>query len=85
MRKYNKPTIEFLEINSVNNIASLSGTLASGNPYGDNATENITPVYQQGVVQRGASYFVCSDGLVHELEKEELKILLITYLLIKKN
>lgn len=38
------------------------------------ATENLIPVYQNGTVQKGVSYFLCSDGFVHQLDKEELKI-----------
>lgn len=40
------------------------------------ATEQVTPVYGTGVTQKGASYFVCSDGLVHELGNDELETLL---------
>lgn len=38
------------------------------------ATENLVPVYQTGTVHKGVSYFLCSDGFVHQLDKEELKI-----------
>lgn len=37
-------------------------------------TAGIEPVYQYGTVQKESSYFICSDGLVHELEKEELSL-----------
>ena len=44
MKKYNKPTIEILGLNLVNNIAnSVSGTFNHINQYDDNATENLTP------------------------------------------
>lgn len=37
------------------------------------ATDNLDPVYQSGTIQKGASYFLCSDGFVHKLSKEELE------------
>lgn len=40
------------------------------------ATENLVPVYQNGTVQKGVSYFLCSDGFIHELDRDELRIVM---------
>lgn len=37
------------------------------------ATDNLVPVYQSGIIQKDASYFLCSDGFVHTLSKKELE------------
>ena len=37
------------------------------------AAEDLAPVYQSGKVEKGASYFLCSDGFVHQLEKDEMR------------
>ncbi len=37
------------------------------------AAETLTPAYYSGKVERGVSYFLCSDGFVHQLDKEEMK------------
>ena len=37
------------------------------------ATDNLVPVYQSGTIQKGASYFLCSDGFIHKFSKEELE------------
>lgn len=37
------------------------------------AAEDLTPVYQSGKVEKGASYFLCSDGFVHQLAKGEME------------
>lgn len=37
------------------------------------AAEDLAPDYQSGKVKRGASYFLCSDGFVHQLDKGEME------------
>lgn len=37
------------------------------------ATNDLVPVYQSGTIQKGASYFLCSDGFIHKFSKEELE------------
>ncbi len=37
------------------------------------AAKDLTPVYQSGKVEKGASYFLCSDGFVHQLAKGEME------------
>lgn len=37
------------------------------------ASENLVPVYQSGIIQRQASYFLCSDGFVHQFRYKELE------------
>lgn len=37
------------------------------------ATPFIEPEYVTGTVQKGAVYFLCSDGFVHELENNEIE------------
>lgn len=40
------------------------------------ATDKLVPVYQNGTIQKDASYFLCSDGFVHKFSKEELEIIM---------
>lgn len=37
------------------------------------AAEDLSPDYLSGKVERRASYFLCSDGFVHQLDKEEME------------
>lgn len=37
------------------------------------AAEDLAPVYQSGKVEKEASYFLCSDGFVHQLAKDEMR------------
>ena len=38
------------------------------------ASKDLIPVYQRGTILSGASYFLCSDGFVHQFSRDELEV-----------